>query len=160
MEIEIEIYKNNQIVYNDEIDKFECKIELNGETKSTKRQSLADVRKEIDTFIKLNLHFKPFKAFFINKWADSSIEEKTVSAIRTDGKFVINNGEKGNHSYYYDKKEMQLARIFDAEISKGIKDLKEYAKKVQAETSKEIKALIETMKPLDLSMYYNDKKED
>ena len=53
--IEIEVYKGQAIFYDEHSDKFVCDISVEDKSKSTKRQSLKDVRKEIEQFIKLNL---------------------------------------------------------------------------------------------------------
>jgi hypothetical protein len=62
-------------------------MEINGVVKNAKRASLVAVIKEIDTFRKLNVGFKPFKVMKIN-YADD-LEVLEVSAIRSDGKFVV-----------------------------------------------------------------------
>lgn len=62
MKYEIETYKDQTIYYDEQYDYFICDISIEDGWKQTKRNKLADVRKEIDSFIKANLNFKPFKA--------------------------------------------------------------------------------------------------
>ena len=59
--IKIEDYKGFEIFYDEDSDKFITTMELNNVVKEPKRASLKALRQEINTFVKLNLEFKPFK---------------------------------------------------------------------------------------------------
>ncbi len=151
MKFEIETYKGQLIEYDDEYDKFLCDISVEDKYKSAKRISLKDMRKEIDTFIKLNVDFKPFKALFLDNYGGKSFESKNIIAIRTDGKFVIQ--EKGNSKSYYDKKAMNRAMMYDAEIVKEQKNLSDIADKANSDYREALKELCTKLKPVDLSKF-------
>lgn len=86
----IEDYRNNQIFYNEDSDKFVCEILSDNELKpkTINRASLVDVRKAIDDYIKRNSTFKPFKALY-EKW--SGIKIVTIVGVRKDGGVTVEN---------------------------------------------------------------------
>ena len=155
MKIEIEVYKGQSIVYNDDSDKFECEIELNNQVKATKRTSLKDVRKEIDQFINVNLEFKPFKFFLKSAYSSKTFETYVCSAIRTDGKFVVSRVESERYKSYYGEKEMALAMVFDDEIVKERERLDKEMEDAQLKYKNAISDLFDQLKPCDLSAYKN-----
>lgn len=154
MKIEIEVYKGQSIVYNDDNDKFECEIELNNEVRATKRISLKDVRKEIDQFIKVNLKFKPFKFLKKSEYSGKTFGPYFCSAIRTDGKFVVNS-EGSNRNSYYGEKEMKLAMVYDAEIVKELEQIESEYEAARLKNKTAIAALYDKLIPCDLSEYKN-----
>lgn len=155
MKIEIEVYKGQSIVYNDDNDKFECEIELNNQVRATKRISLKDVRKEIDQFIKVNLEFKPFKFLKKSEYGYKTFQPFFCSAIRTDGKFVVNS--EGNEKYksYWGQKEMALAMVYDNEVIKELEALDKANAAAQENYKNGVAKLFEKLIPCDLSEYQN-----
>lgn len=151
MKYEIETYKGQQIVYNDDNDKFECQIELNNQVKNAKRSSLKDVRREIDQFVKANLEFKPF-TFLRKSNYSKTFKIFECSAIRTDGKFVISEKDSNCRSYA-DKKEMGSAMVFDAEIVKELENLYKKLETAQVQYNNSVSDLYDKLIPLDLSAY-------
>ena len=145
--IKIEDYKGQTIYYNDDTDKFECDIELNDKLKSTKRQSLNDVRNEIKTFIKLNENFRPFKV--ISSGYGSVLSVVNVESKRYDGKFVISFND---YSKRY-KKESEMAKYFeyDYEIEKEYKKIEEEFKEYRNNYKRTITELLSKLKPLDIT---------
>lgn len=155
MKIEIEVYKGQSIVYNDDNDKFECEIELNNQVRATKRISLKDVRKEIDQFIKVNLEFKPFKFLKKNEYSSKSFEPYVCAAIRTDGKFVVYREGNDNYKSYYGEKEMKLAMIYDTEIINELKRLDKENEDAREKYKNAVSELFDKLIPCDLSAYKN-----
>lgn len=136
MNFEIEVYKNQTIEYDDDLDKFVCDMTIEDRDRSVKRQSLKDVRKEIDQFIKFNLEFKPFQLI---KKSDYSAELGilNVEGIRTDGKFTVTNSRsKGYDLIDFDKEANRYNNdvyfLYDADVvaesKKILEEEKEYKK--------------------------------
>lgn len=148
MKIFIEDYKGQVINYDDDADKFVCDISIEDRSKSSKRGSLKDIRKEIDLFIKENLDFKPFKVL-VKSYDDFSIGD--VESIRTDGKLVVKNS--GSYKSYYDKKDSAKLCKYDYDLVKSMEELEtlrnEFFEKFKTQKS----ALFKRLSPLDLSMY-------
>lgn len=114
MKINIEEYKGQSIQYDEDDDKFVCSITVEDNFKETKRKSLKDVRKEIDQFIKLNMDFKPFKALLTANYdRDYTFKLVDVTAIRTDGKLVVN---EGNYIQYFDTKKASKLMKYDKSV--------------------------------------------
>jgi hypothetical protein len=149
MEYKIEVYKGQTISYNDSLDKFTCEISIEDKHKATKRQSLDDVRKEIDTFIKLNLDFKPFKIIMKDSYGDS-FSVKNISAIRTDGKFVAGDG---NYKSHLGAKEMKNAMVYDFDIVEAKQKLEDIFEQARVDYKKGVAELCEKLVPMDLSKY-------
>lgn len=152
MKLEIEVYKGQQIYYNDDSDKFECDIDINGNVKSPKRGSLKDLRNEIDQFVKLNLEFKPF--FFIEKssWGESFYIKKCC-AIRKDGTLVTHPVDQENNKSYSDKKDQIYFCVYDENIvNEYSENEKEYELAVEKVNAKR-KELSEKLVRMDLSQY-------
>ena len=93
MKLEIEVYKNQTIYYNDDSDKFECAITVEEQYSSKSRKSLKEIRREIDLFIKANLEFKPFKCLYTQYVSFGNPSVKNCTAIRTDGSLVIDGSQ-------------------------------------------------------------------
>lgn len=150
MKIEIENYKGQSISYNDVSDKFECEIELNNDVKNAKRASLNDVRKDIDLFIKKNLEFKPFKILLKNKYGRADFITQICTAIRTDGKFVVGNGDRQS---YLDRKDMKFAMYYDLEIVKEKERLDKELADANLKYKEGMAELFNKLTPCDLSQY-------
>lgn len=148
MKIFIEDYKGQVINYDDDADKFVCEISIEDRSKSSKRGSLKDLRKEIDLFIKENLDFKPFKVI-VNSYSDISFA--TVEAIRTDGRLVVKGG--GNYKNLYDKKDTGKLFRYDYETEEAYKKLRSDYDDFFKQYGARKEALIKSLKPIDLSMY-------
>ena len=150
--IEIEDYKGFTIEYDPVQDKFITTLELNSVVKSPKRGSLNDLRKEIDQFIKDNLEFKPFYAYFKPEYPFETFSKKYVSGIRKDGSFVI--GEPSDkHKSFYSKKDMLRCCEFDPQIEEELKKIETEKKASDKRYSEAKTKLVERLKPMDLSMY-------
>lgn len=150
MNIEIEVYKGQTIQYNEDADKFLCDISIEDRFKTTKRQSLKDVRKEIDSFIKINAEFKPFKVFKKDTWGD--ITALNITGIRSDGKFLLERS--GNYtSQETMKKLVEDYAQYDSSIEQeaiAARKAFDEADKIYNEKKKELR---KRMKNLDLSKY-------
>jgi len=149
--IEIEQHKGQTIYYDVDEAKFYCDILIEDRLKRTKRQSLKDVRHEIELFIKLNLDFKPFKFIEKSRWS-SSMEVKTVSALRTDGKFVVTSARGGGTSFYGDS-HTNFMYVYNQNIVDCMEGLEQQLKDAQAAYNEGIKELASMLQPLDLSKY-------
>lgn len=164
MEIEIEVYKGQTIFYDDENDKFLCEINMNDKYKGTKRSSLKDVRKEIDAFFKLNLEFKPFKAFLIKKWnSDREFEVVNITAIRIDGKLVSKKNVNERYQDHLDEEDIARLRMYDPEIVKELNEAQDILEKAKEEFYAKQKQIASKLKPIDLSQYsaiLNPKKNE
>ena len=150
MKIEIEQYNGQTIFYDDYSDKFTCDITVQEAYGTKSRKSLADIRKEIDTFIKLNLKFKPFNALFLSEYSSPSFSVGNVSAIRTDGKFVVDFGGSKSH---YDMKDMERCCVYDTEILEAKKIADKKLEDARAENNRSIKELTAKLVKMDLSKY-------
>jgi len=165
--IEIEQYKGQTIEYDIENNKFVCDITIEDRDKTTSRQSLKDVRKEIDTFIKLNLEFKPFKVFEKRSYG-SELEIINVLGIRTDGKFTCKSErypDRRGFELIDFEKEMRGGDEFyeyDAEIVKEKKEIEAEEQKYRDIIDKKEKALFKKLKKLNLKPYkiYTDAFKD
>lgn len=152
MKIEIQVYKGQTIHYDEDYDKFECEISVEDKFKTTKRQSLSDVRKEIDTFIKLNVDFKPFKALLLD-YNLSYFKEIYVSAIRTDGKFIVSDSVDSSYKSHYGKKEMAKVMVYDYDAIKTKQKLKKELDELKVKYDTLMKEVLSTLTPIDLSKY-------
>ena len=154
MKFPIEEYKGFEIVYNDDSDKFECSMELNDSVKNAKRGSLADMRKEIDQFIKANSEFRPFWFLGKSRYSSELFEKLYCAAIRTDGKLVVKYKESDTGYQLWDKSDMvKRACILDlgaVDAHKLAKLQKDEANKKYTET---ISELNNRLVSLDLSKY-------
>lgn len=143
--IEIEVYKGQTIFYNEYSDKFECDISVEDKAKSVTRKTPKDVRKEIDSFIKLNLEFKPFKCL-MKSWGDS-FDIINVSAIRTDGKLVNSSGS------HLDKDDMKKLLEYNADVEARYLEMQKEREAFNISQKKELAELLSKLKPIDLSKY-------
>ena len=149
MRIEIETYKGQSIEYDDDNDKFVCDISVEDEFKTTKRQSLKDVRKEIDQFVKLNMDFKPFKAIEVSKYGSDSYNEVFVEGIRTDGKYIVSQ-RGSSYKSHYEQKDMVRLRVFDQDIMEEKERLEKEVDDLRKANSQKIKDMAANLKPLSL----------
>jgi len=154
-DIEIETYKGQTIVYDPVDDKFKCEISIEERSKTTKRQSLKEVRSMIDTFAKENLEFKPFKFTKNQGYGASDFDVYVASALRNDGKFVVMK-DGDTHKWgaaFYGKKEMVVAMVYDPVLIAKVDKLTKELEKVKAQYYKDVAELHKQMKPMDLSKY-------
>lgn len=149
--IEIEVYKGQTIYYDTYNDKFTCDISIEDKSKSTKRQSLVDVRKEIDQFVKVNVGFKPFKALRIGSWSDELVEVH-VEALRTDNAFKVKEGTSLSSSIFR-KKDIDKLKVYDLDIIKEMKEIEDEFDKAIDLKKEKIKKVFAKLKPLDLSSF-------
>jgi hypothetical protein len=153
--IEIEQYKGQTIEYDVDKDKFVCDITLEDRTKTTNRASLKDVRKEIDSFIKTNLEFKKFQLFQKDTYGND-LDVISVDGIRTDGKFTCRNEKYQKKGYDFVDFEQEIRRdyhqyfVFDADILKQMKEIKEEEEGYRVIIDKKEKALIKKLKKFDI----------
>ena len=152
MKIEIQDYKGHTIFYDDNSDKFCCEIEINNNVnvKNTKRQSLNDVKKEIDQFIKVNFEFKPFKAFF-KRYSDYDVEIIEIVGIRIDGKIVR---KRGKDSFEY-LGEKDFANLFEYDLDSetAIKEIENKIELQRLKYNAERKLVFEKLKPIDRTRF-------
>ena len=152
MKFQIEEYKGFEIVYNDDSDRFECSMELNDNVKNSKRGSLADMRKEIDQFIKANSEFKPFW-FLLKSSYGNGFARRYCSAVRTDGKMVSKSSETDARFSILDEKEMKLVCFYDVELIEALNRAYLDREAAQAKYRSVESDLTEKLVPLDLSKY-------
>lgn len=150
MKIEIEEYKGQTIFYEDDYDKFICDITIEDRFSSKKRQSLKDIRKEIDVFIKQNSEFKPFY-FLEDTWGDINV--KYVSGIRTDGKLIVSDGKDSKHQSHYDKRDFEKMMVFDSDIVAEMKEARRKFDEAGEIYEAKKKVLKTKLIKLDLSKY-------
>lgn len=151
MKFEIETYKGQTIEYDDDYDKFCCDISIEDKYKQTKRLSLKDIRKEIDSFIKLNADFKPFKAIFLSEYGDKDFSIKNVESIRTDGKFIIS--EESKYKSHYGKKQMKKCMVYDVDIVNEKQRLSKQLEAARKIYDNGVKELCKKLQPVDLSKF-------
>jgi hypothetical protein len=154
IKIEIEQYKNQTIEYDVEKDKFVCDITIEDRSKTITRQSLKDVRREIDQFVKHNLEFKKFK-LFEKKAYESDVDTINVEGIRTDGKFTCKSERYPGRGYDLVDFEKEIRSgdeyyEYDPEFIKLKKIIKEEEDQYRAIISAKEKALFKTLKKFDL----------
>jgi hypothetical protein len=153
-DIEIEIYKGQSILYDPEDDKFKCEISIEDKSKNTKRQSLKDVRREIDTFAKANVGFKPFKILIAERHSGKDFQVYHVESLRTDGKFLVKREDQLRWSgSFYGKKEMEEAMIYDPKIVAERQKLKDDFQALQTKYYEDVDKLAKRLKPMDLSRF-------
>src|SRR5258706_11497867 len=153
MKYEVETYKGQAIEYDDDTDKFVCDISTEDKFKSTKRLSLKDVKKEIDTFIKINADFKPFKALELDDFDKKSFKVVEVTAIRSDGKFVVKQDGYGDYKSYYGKKKMQRIMVYDNDVVKEKERLHNNLENAREIYVSGVSELCTKLIPVDLSKY-------
>lgn len=153
MKLEIEVYKGQQIYYNDDSDKFECDIDINGNVKSPKRGSLKDLRNEIDQFIKFNLEFKPFLFIEKSSWGGESFYIKKCCAIRKDGTFVTHPIDQENNKSYSDKKDQLRFYIYDENIVNDYAECEKEFDIAKKKVDARRKEISERLVKMDLSQY-------
>jgi len=150
MKIEIEQYKNQTIFYDDDSDKFTCDITVEEAYQSKTRKSLKEIRKEIDTFIKLNLEFKPFKCLYKDGYGDKGFTIVDIIAIRSDGKLVRKGGYSNDH---LDKKDFPRICNYVPEIVSEMEKLANDDKEFRAEQRRLKDLLFDKLQQYDLSRY-------
>lgn len=138
--IKIEDYRNQEIFYDEDSDKFVCNMVVEDKSKGTKRSSLKDVRREIDQFIKLNADFKPIRVLRMSMWSDS-VSEETFSAIRKDGCFVLRK-PNSNRLEYAKKRDLEEFYEYDEKIV----ELQKERDRLSDEFDKKDKAILEDIK--------------
>ena len=145
-EYEITTYKGQTIIYDEVNDKFKCDIEFNGDVRSKKRSSLAQIKKEIDLFEKKNIAFKPFKLIIKNY---SEISEINVEAIRTDGKYIISSGDSKYKGYVsldgadrYGKDYFVFDQHIISEYENLNKELEDFRRQIQNQQKELFKNLV------------------
>lgn len=148
---EIEVYKNQTIYYDEFLDKFTCDISIEDVAKSTKRNNLSDVRSEIDKFVRDNLNFKPFMAYY-SPYSFSSGYVVEVKSIRTDGVLMYcKYGDENGHLSQISVKDRKNLRRYDGDKFKKVNELRSKIAEVQALCNSQIEALLESLEPIDLS---------
>ena len=143
MRYPIKEHKGQQIYYDDYNDKFVCDIELNDNLRNAKRNSIADIEKDIDSFIKANYKFVPFTAFHIGY----AIDLVRIVSIRTDGILVSDNRTQYKPSdfdkfYIADEETIKELKINDDTLDQAIKKHKERKEE-----------LLSNLKPKDMTSY-------
>lgn len=151
--IHIEEYKGQTIEYDIDYDKFVCDISIEDKFKKAKRGSLVDMRKEIDTFIKLNLEFKPFKVLSYD-WGSFGV--KVVESVRTDGSFVLRKPEGGSADHVPPSK-MDKYSVYDHDLwlaySESQSKMDEICKAERSRHDKVFRDIKEKLVPVDVSKY-------
>lgn len=108
----IETYREHQIWYNADSDKFTVELLIEDSWREKGRKSLKDCRKAIDEHIKANAEFKPFICLHI-AWGNANIVR--VLQVRKDGGLLLDEGQgvtrveinepkeqlKGNKNYFF-----------------------------------------------------------
>ena len=151
----IEDYKGQSIEYDVDCDKFVCNISIEDKYKKAKRGSLADLRKEVDTFIKLNLEFKPIKALRKSDYSDE-FTLVTIEKLRTDGMFIVKpcNSDRMDHVT-----QEQAAKYFkfDADLWEVLqnsnKQLREVCNNEQDRHKNLVKELCAKLVPANIPKY-------
>jgi hypothetical protein len=141
MKHKIETYREQEIFYNEDSDKFEVKILTDEELqpKMSKRASLIDVKKSIDEQFKRNANFKPFKALF-ERYGEAT--EVSITSIRKDGGVVIEDN---------DGTKCQLHNGRYSDLNKLYKYSSEYLQ-AQRESNEKIKLLEKEIEIIQLSL--------
>jgi len=155
MKFEIETYRGQLIEYDDSYDKFVCDISIEDKSRTAKRLSLSDIRKEIDQFIKVNVDFHPFKVLSVDTWDKDDFKIICVSAISTDGKFVTYTEGDESYKSYSGKKDIKNWMAYDGEAVSKKSELKKVKDAAVTSYNKSLKAITSTLKPIDLSKYDN-----
>lgn len=147
MKFEIQTYKDQTIYYDEFEDRFVCDISIEDNSKSTKRNKLEDVRKEIDKFIKANLDFKPFKVIEIS----GRVSIYTIESIRSDGTFVV-IGEY--HKSYKTAKEVEdRFLVYDADVISKDREYEDRIESVKKDRTAFLKSVQGTLQRPNLSKY-------
>jgi hypothetical protein len=116
---------------------------------------LKDTRKEIDAFIKLNVEFKPFRALEISQYGGSDIYEKFVSAIRTDGKLIVEGSPKDYRSSFYGKKDIARLKLYDIDIIAEKNRIEKEKEDANIGWKNKMTDLCGKLRDIDLSKYDN-----
>ena len=150
--MKIEDYKGFQISYNEISDKFYADIELGDNVKNAKRQSLVELRKDIDKFIRDNAEFKPMRVLY-RGWSDlSDLSEYTIESLRSDGKFVVSKGSR-SREYITPTKMIGKVFKFDSDYVELVERQRQEIDELRKRHKIEIIAAESKLVPLDLSMY-------
>lgn len=149
MKYEIETYKDQTIYYDEFSDCFMCEITKEDKFKITKRNKLADVRKEIDSFIKANLNFKPFKVLKYERYG--GLREVVIGAIRADGTFVDTTQE--GYKPLIPDYELILLKKFDQDLLDFYRDYGKRIRVLEEERERVTQELYEKLPFVDVSKY-------
>lgn len=152
MKIEIETYKGQEIFYDDEYDKFVCDISIEDKAKSTKRQSLNDVRKEIDVFIKNNAEFTPFKFICVSEYGGDEFKVKNAFSIRTDGKIIVGT-ESSSYKEHFGLKQTKLMMRYDQSIINELEAAEKYLAEARENYRNKVAELRSKLVPINLDKY-------
>ena len=164
----IETYRGHDIYYDENSEKFTCDISIEDNFKSTSRVSLKACRQEIDTFIKDNLNFKPFKLFNFGYHLDftGDINEYEAIGVRSHDGALIIEGEsqytKGEKRKEYKKAGEYGAEglaAYNADLFNIEKEWKEH-EAIWDKKKKELKAKAnKLLKPIDWTYIEQFKKK-
>lgn len=148
----IETYREREIYYNADTDKFTVELLIEDSWHEKSRKSLKDCRKAIDDHIKDNIDFKPVTCLYKKYGSARSIK---IEQVRSDGGVLFKSKEdkmrieisepleqiKGKANYFFK---------YDADYIEWLKASAEMEERHSAEKKAHNKTAPE-LKPLDLS---------
>jgi hypothetical protein len=148
----VETYREHQIWYNADTDKFTVELLIEDNWRKKGRKSLKDCRKAIDEHIKANVEFEPFMCLHKQSYSDGSIVK--LLQVRKDGGLLLEkNGKtqteitqpleqlKGKTNYFF---------FYNPDYVEWL-DKKEQMDKRHQQEAAEMQKLKPELTPLDLS---------
>jgi hypothetical protein len=148
---EIEVYKGQTIIYDEDADKFVCDMSSEDRSKTAKRGSLKDLRKEIDQFIKLNVDFKPFKFISTDSW--KRVEVYQAVALRNDGTLLVKPIGSSYEGGHWNKNDLKDAFIYDDNVMKEYGDVLNEEKDLSNYIKKKKEGILKKLKPINVSKF-------
>ncbi len=156
----IEDYREHKIWYNADTDKFTVELLVEHTWREKGRKSLKECRTAIDSHIKSNAEFKPFKAIRKN-WRDGELIN--IKQVRADGGLVFASGRqkdqieisevieqlKGNKINYfqYDVNYLQWKDEGNIIAQRQEKEMQEHKSKEPSLTPLDLSFVKQFMKP-------------
>lgn len=107
----IDTYREFDIYYVEDEDKFVCEMVAEDSHKTTSRSSLKSLKQEVDKFIKANANFKPFKVMRVGRYSsgeeyNGSVVVMDAVGVRKDGALIL----EADDEYRKDKKDRNYVK--------------------------------------------------
>lgn len=159
----LETYREHEIWYNADTDKFTVELLVEDNWREKSRKSLNDCRKAIDDHIKQNLEFKPIKCLWKRyDYKGEILSEVTIKAVRHDGGFILNQNGQDFTEINIPNNQLSGKSIHFFKWNAEYLDFLDEKKKLEEKHKKELQELMSKVpkcEPLDIFFINSYKKQ-
>lgn len=149
----IETYREHEILYNADTDKFTVEILVEDNWSEKSRKSLNDCRKAVDDHIKANNGFNPIDVLY-GSWHSKLKYPIKIKQVRLDGGFILNRGSNDYSEVSVVQDQLEGKQVSFFEYNPDYVEYLEKRKLLEQKHENELKELDNSapkLKPLDLS---------